>query len=70
MCHKTRFGREHLNDIGSNDHPFAGFVQQSVDPWLKINPNKDIVDQGLHLYDSWRWHFRFCQRLLNIKMPM
>lgn len=52
VCHKTRFGREQLNEIGKNDHPFCEFVQQSVDPWLKINPNKDIVDQGLHLYDS------------------
>ena len=52
VCHKTRFGREHLNQIGKNKHPFCQFVQESVDPWLKINPNQDIIDQGLHLYDS------------------
>ena len=52
VCHKTRFGREDLNRIGTNDHPFCKFVQEAVDPWLKINPNQAIVDQGLHLYDS------------------
>tara|TARA_E500000081_G_C6125922_1_gene350760 strand:- start:526 stop:1536 length:1011 start_codon:yes stop_codon:yes gene_type:complete len=52
VCHKTRFGREHLNQIGKNKHSLCQFVQESVDPWLKINPNQDIIDQGLHLYDS------------------
>ena len=52
VCHKTRFGREDLNQIGKNDHPFCHFVQEAVDPWLKINPNQAIIDQGLHLYDS------------------
>ena len=52
VCHKTRFGREDLNKIGTNKHPFCQFVQEAVDPWLKINPNLAIIDQGLHLYDS------------------
>ena len=52
VCHKTRFSREQLNTIKENEHSFCQFVQESVDPWLKINPNKNIEDQGLHLYDS------------------
>ena len=67
VCHKTRFGREHLNEIGSNKHPFCQFVQQSVDPWLKINPNKDIVDQGLHLYDSLAMALSFMPDLAKYK---
>jgi len=67
VCHKTRFGREHLNDIGSNDHPFCQFVQQSVDPWLKINPNKDVVDQGLHLYDSLAMALSFMPEIAEYK---
>ena len=47
VCHKTRFGREQLNLIGENEHPFCQFVQKSVDPWLKINPNKEIIDLAI-----------------------
>ena len=67
VCHKTRFGREQLNEIGSNKHVFCQFVQQSVDPWLKINPNKEIVDQGLHLYDSLAMALSFMPEIATFK---
>ena len=67
VCHKTRFGREHLNQIGENTHPFCQFVQASVDPWLKINPNQDIIDQGLHLYDSLAMALCFMPELADYK---
>jgi inosine-uridine nucleoside N-ribohydrolase len=49
VCHKTRFSREQLNTIKENEHSFCQFVQEAVDPWLKINPNKNIEDQGTAL---------------------
>ena len=67
VCHKTRFGREQLNEIGLNKHDFCQFVQQSVDPWLKINPNKEIVDQGLHLYDSLAMALSFMPEIATFK---
>ena len=67
VCHKTRFGREDLNRIGTNDHPFCQFVQEAVDPWLKINPNQAIVDQGLHLYDSLAMALCFMPELAGYK---
>ena len=67
VCHKTRFGREDLNRIGTNDHPFCQFVQEAVDPWLKINPNQAIVDQGLHLYDSLAMALCFMPELAEYK---
>ena len=67
VCHKTRFGREQLNLIGENGHPFCQFVQKSVDPWLKINPNKEIIDQGLHLYDSLAVALSFMPEIADFK---
>ena len=67
VCHKTRFGREQLNLIGENEHPFCQFVQKSVDPWLKINPNKEIIDQGLHLYDSLAVALSFMPEIADFK---
>ena len=67
VCHKTRFGRDQLNQIGENKHPFCQFVQKSVDPWLKINPNKEIIDQGLHLYDSLAMALSFMPELADFK---
>ena len=67
VCHKTKFGRDQLNQIGENKHPFCQFVQKSVDPWLKINPNKEIIDQGLHLYDSLAMALSFMPELAYFK---
>ena len=67
VCHKTRFGREDLNKIGTNNHPFCKFVQEAVDPWLKINPNQAIIDQGLHLYDSLAMALCFLPELAEYK---
>ena len=67
VCHKTRFGREDLNKISTNNHPFCKFVQEAVDPWLKINPNQAIIDQGLHLYDSLAMALCFLPELAEYK---
>ena len=67
VCHKTRFSRSQLESIGNNKHPFCQFVNESVDPWLKINPNHNIIDQGLHLYDSLAVALSFSPELAKFK---
>ena len=42
-------------------------MQKSVDPWLKINPNKEIIDQGLHLYDSLAVALSFMPEIADFK---
>ncbi|HJM59571.1 MAG TPA: nucleoside hydrolase [SAR86 cluster bacterium] len=67
VCHKTRFGRDQLKSIGENPHPFCQFVNESVEPWLKMNPNHNIIDQGLHLYDSLAMALCFAPELAEFK---
>jgi len=67
VCHKTRFSRDQLKSIGENPHPFCQFVNESVEPWLKINPNHNIIDQGLHLYDSLAMALCFAPELAEFK---
>ena len=67
VCHKTRFSRDQLKSIGENPHPFCQFVNESVEPWLKINPNHNIIDQGLHLYDSLAMALCFVPELAEFK---
>ena len=42
-------------------------MNESVDPWLKINPNHNIIDQGLHLYDSLAVALSFSPELAKFK---
>ena len=67
VCHQTKFSRDQLNTIGDNSHPLCKFVYESVKPWIQINPNQNIIDQGLHLYDSLAMALSFKPDLAEFK---